>query len=285
MKRIISIILGVVLITSVFSCIGVFAKDSGVKVYLDEKEIVFPDAQPFIDARERTLVPIRFVSEALGAKVDWNNDTKTVYIEKDNDKIRYTINEFRAYLNDKVVSFDSFGILKENRTFVPLRFISEMLMCDVDWENDSKAVLIKSPGESVEFPKPVITVHYPESEADKRLFWITLDNYREFERECPNYEFKVEFISPAEFNTYEQYEGSELGWQKYDRTEYNKITSDGDTIFSVSRGYYTTQKNIKKFKPTDGCELKFKVTVLKKCNGKLEEYEYSEKLKMPYPLI
>lgn len=285
MKRIISIILGVVLLTSIFSCIGVFAENGGVKVYLDENEVVFPDAKPFIDTRERTLVPIRFVSEALGAKVDWNNDTKTVYIEKDNDKIHYTINEFRAYLNDKVVSFDSFGILKENRTFVPLRFISEMLMCDVNWNESDKTVSIKSPEKPVEFPEPVISVHYPESEADKRLFWITLDNYREFEKECPNYEFKVEFISPAEFNSYEQYEGSELGWQKYDRTDYNKITSDGETIFSVSRGYYTTKNNIKKFKPTDGTDLKFKVTVLKKCNGKFKEYEYSEKLKMPYPLI
>lgn len=285
MKRIISIILGVVLLTSIFSCIGVFAENGGVKVYLDENEVVFPDAKPFIDTRERTLVPIRFVSEALGAKVDWNNDTKTVYIEKDNDKIHYTINEFRAYLNDKVVSFDSFGILKENRTFVPLRFISEMLMCDVNWNESDKTVSIKSPEKPVEFPEPVISVHYPESEADKRLFWITLDNYREFEKECPNYEFKVEFISPAEFNSYEQYEGSELGWQKYDRTDYNKITSDGETIFSVSRGYYTTKNNIKKFKPTDGTDLIFKVTVLKKCNGKFKEYEYSEKLKMPYPLI
>lgn len=285
MKRIISIILGVVLLTSIFSCIGVFAENGGVKVYLDENEVVFPDAKPFIDTRERTLVPIRFVSEALGAKVDWNNDTKTVYIEKDNDKIHYTINEFRAYLNDKVVSFDSFGILKENRTFVPLRFISEMLMCDVNWNESDKTVSIKSPEKPVEFPEPVISVHYPESEADKRLFWITLDNYREFEKECPNYEFKVEFISPAEFNSYEQYEGSELGWQKYDRTDYNKITSDGETIFSVSRGYYTTKNNTKKFKPTDGTDLKFKVTVLKKCNGKFKEYEYSEKLKMPYPLI
>ena len=69
MKRIISIILGVVLLTSIFSCIGVFAENGGVKVYLDENEVVFPDAKPFIDARERTLVPIRFVSEALGAKV------------------------------------------------------------------------------------------------------------------------------------------------------------------------------------------------------------------------
>lgn len=285
MKKIISIILSLVFVISMVSNIYVFAEDCGVKVYLDGNEVIFPDAQPFIDARERTLVPIRFVSEALGAKVDWDNDTKTVYIEKDNDKIRYTINEFRAYLNDKVVSFDSFGILKENRTFVPLRFISEMLMCDVAWSDSEKTVKIKSPDKPIELPDPVITVHYPESESDKRLFWITIDNYREFERECPNYEFKVEFITPTEFNSYEQYEGSELGWQKYDRTEFGKITSDGDVIFSVSRGYYTTQNNIKKFKPANGDKVKFKLTVLKKCNGKFKEYEYSETLKMPYPLI
>ena len=38
------------------------------------------------------------------------------------------------------------------------------------------------------------TIHYPQSESDKRMFWITLDNYREFQRNCPYYEFQIEAI-------------------------------------------------------------------------------------------
>ena len=70
---------------------AVSASDDKVTVMLDGTEVVFPDAQPFVDKRDRTLVPIRFVSEQMGASVDWEQDTKTAVIKKDKDTIRYTI--------------------------------------------------------------------------------------------------------------------------------------------------------------------------------------------------
>lgn len=288
MKKLLSVLLAVGMALSIGT--GVIA-DTGEKVtvMLDGGEVTFPDAQPFIDSRNRTLVPIRFVSEAMGARVDWENDTQTVIIKKDKDTIKYTIKytigNMKAYLNDEMRVFDTYGILKEDRTFVPLRFISEMLSCDVDWNDNSRTVTILSPGEAVKFPEPKITVHYPESESDKRLFWITLDNYRDFERECPYYSFKIEFESPSEFNTFEQDEGAINGWQKYNRNEFVSLTNTGNTIVSVSRAFYTTRANAKKFSVSDGDELKFKLTVHRKCSNETKEYSYSETLKMPYALI
>lgn len=283
-KKILSVILAVGMLFS----LGVTAfADSGEKVTvtLDGTEVFFPDAQPFIDVRSRTLVPIRFVSEAMGARVDWENDTRTVIIKKDKDIIKYTIGDMKAYLNDEVRVFDTYGILKEDRTFVPLRFISEMLSCDVNWSDATRTVTITSPGEAVKFPEPEITVHYPESESDKRLFWITLDNYRDFERECPNYEFKIEFENPVEFNTFEQDEGAINGWQKYNRNEFVTLTNSGNTIVTVSRAFYTTRENAKNFSIADGDELKFKLTVHRKCSNESKEYSFGENIKMPYSLI
>ena len=71
MKKVISILLMILIMTS---CICVSAQ-SKVKVTLDGNEILFPDVQPFIDDRDRVLVPIRFVSETLGALVDWENES------------------------------------------------------------------------------------------------------------------------------------------------------------------------------------------------------------------
>ena len=284
MKKFLSVILAVGLLLS----IGMTSfADTGEKVTvtLDGTEVFFPDAQPFIDTRDRTLVPIRFVSEAMGAIVDWENDTRTVIIKKDKDTIKYTIGDMKAYLNDEICVFDTYGILKEDRTFVPLRFISEMLSCDVDWSDTTRTVTIVSPGEAVRFPEPEITVHYPESESDKRLFWVTLDNYRDFERECPNYEFKIEFVTPAEFNTFEQDEGAINGWQKYNRNEFVTLTSSGNTIVTVSRAFYTTRENAKVFTIADGDELNFKLTVHRKCSNESKEYSFGETLKMPYSLI
>ena len=283
MKKLVSIVLVLGIMMSM--CTFASAEESKVTVTLDDIEVTFPDAQPFVDVRSRTLVPIRFVSEAMGAKVDWENDTRTVVIQKDNDNIRYTIGQPIAYLNGEMLTFGSYGILKENRTFVPLRFIAEMLSCDVDWNDSTKTVVIKSAGEAIKFPEPKITVHYPESQEDKRMFWITLDNYREFQRNCPYYEFKIEFLNPKEFNTYEQDEGDINGWQKYSRTNFYPLTASYNTIVSVGRAFYTTRANRTEFVPKDGDKLEFKLTVLRKCSNETREYTFSEILKLPYPLI
>lgn len=283
MKKLLSIILVLGIMMSM--CTFVSAETDKVTVTLDGTEVTFPDAQPFVDVRDRTLVPIRFVSEAMGAKVDWENDTRTVVIQKDEDNIRYTIGQPMAYLNGEMLTFDSYGILKESRTFVPLRFIAEMLSCDVDWKDSTKTVVIKSAGEAVKFPEPQITVHYPESKDDKRMFWITLDNYREFQRNCPYYEFKIEFTNPVEFNTYEQDEGAINGWQKYDRTNFYPLTASYNTIISVGRAFYTTRANKATCVPKDGDQIEFKLTVLRKCSNETREYTFNETLKLPYPLI
>ena len=217
--------------------------------------------------------------------MSWEAATRTVVIDKDSENIRYTIGQPLAYLNGEMLTFDSYGIIKEDRTFVPLRFIAEMLSCDVDWDESSKNVVIKSSSANEKFPKPEITVHYPESENDTRMFWITLDNYRDFKKNCPYYEFKIEFKNPVELNTYEQDEGAINGWQKYSVTNFSPLTLSFNTILSVNRAYYTTRENKKVYVPKDGDVLNFELTVLRKCSNETRKYEYSEVLKLPYPLI
>ena len=50
------------------------------KAMINGKEIIL-DASPYITAKGRTMVPLRFISEALGVGVGWNSETKTVYIK------------------------------------------------------------------------------------------------------------------------------------------------------------------------------------------------------------
>lgn len=56
------------------------AKSSSLRVEVDGGRIYFPDEQPYLDQAQRLQVPVRFVSEALGAKVGWDAATKTVTI-------------------------------------------------------------------------------------------------------------------------------------------------------------------------------------------------------------
>ena len=50
---------------------------NAVTVKVDSTDVVFPDAQPFVDENGRTQVPIRAVSEMLDCKVDWDDTSKT----------------------------------------------------------------------------------------------------------------------------------------------------------------------------------------------------------------
>ena len=279
MKKIVSILLMVVIISM---CTNISAHME-VKVTLDGNEIYFPDAKPFVDERDRVLVPIRFVSEALGALVDWENESRTAVIKQGNDEIRYTVYQPMAYLNGEMMVMDTYGILKDERTLVPIRFISELLGCTVVWDEKTATVVITSPKEVTEFPEPVISVNYPKSISDKRLLWIDVDNYRDFER-SGDYEFKIEFLNPMQFNIYEQDEGAINGWQKYSRCNFVSASNSYKTIYSITRAFYTTRDDMKTYKPNDGDEITFRLIVRNKVTKETREYAFTESLKLPYEI-
>lgn len=56
-----------------------FASFTFAQTYVDGRKIDFPD-QEFLDSNNRTLIPIRFIAEEMGATVDWDGATRTVYI-------------------------------------------------------------------------------------------------------------------------------------------------------------------------------------------------------------
>ena len=279
MKKTVSILLMVVIMAM---CVSVSAQDE-IRVTLDGNEILFPDVKPFIDQRDRVLVPIRFVSEALGALVDWENESRTAVIKQDNDEIRYTVYKPMAYLTGEMMVMDTYGILKEDRTFVPIRFISELLGCTVVWDENTSTVVITSPKAVTEFPEPEISVNYPKSITDKRLLWIDIDNYIDFER-SGDYEFKIEFVTPVQFNTYEQDEGAINGWQKYSRCNFVSASNSYKTIYSITRVFYTTRDDMKIYKPEDGDEITFKLIIRNKATKETREYIFTESLKLPYDI-
>ena len=106
--------------------------------------MTFPDAQPFMDSNNRTLVPIRFISEELGAKVDWDEKTKTVSIEQGEKNIEMKLGSSQITLDGQTKQMDTAPISKQNRTFVPLRFVSEGLGVNVDWLKEVSTVQIST---------------------------------------------------------------------------------------------------------------------------------------------
>lgn len=111
---------------------------SEIKIMVSGKEIK-PETPAYIE-NGRTMVPLRFISEALGEKVDWNAETKSVIIGDNKAVLAIGSKEIDA--NGKKIAIDSPALIKNSRTFVPLRAISEILGAKVDWDGATKTVII-----------------------------------------------------------------------------------------------------------------------------------------------
>ena len=106
----------------------------GSRIVNVDNEAVIYDAAPVI-RNDRTLVPIRIVTETLGGKVDWNGVTKEVTLHIDGKEIKMTIGK----------TLEKYGVapvIIDGRTFVPVRFVADELGATVAWDDATKTVTI-----------------------------------------------------------------------------------------------------------------------------------------------
>lgn len=116
-----------------------------INVRLDAKPLEF-DVEPVI-INSRTMVPMRGIFEALGANVSWDDTTKTVTAVKGSDVIKTTIGSNIINVNSENIKIDAPSQIKDSRTLVPVRFISESLGYTVKWNETTSTVIILSRGE------------------------------------------------------------------------------------------------------------------------------------------
>ena len=153
MKKLLSVILASVAVVGSSSSV---VASQGIIVTVNGQRVSFPDAQPFVDSNNRTMVPVRFVSEVLGADVSFktyqkaNKLTKEVIIEHDSDYISLFANEKWITVNSTKKAMDTEAVIKDSRVFVPLRFISEGLGAQVEWISATSTVSISTDYEIVE---------------------------------------------------------------------------------------------------------------------------------------
>ena len=143
-------IMSMVLSTSVFAA-GKLPKDAldkNVNIYINNNLQSIPEdmGRAYLNKNtNRVMVPIRYISENLGAQINFyqrkETNTSGILIGAIDVLVELDINSTKAKLNlggeDSVVNLDSPAILYDGRTYVPIRFISETLGFNVDWKDDS----------------------------------------------------------------------------------------------------------------------------------------------------
>jgi len=91
---------------------------------------------------ERTVLPIRAIIEAMGGTVGWNNDTRTVSLKYKNTDMEMTIDSTIMKVNGKAVQMDVAPMIINDRTMLPIRYITENIGGQIEWFDTIQAVAI-----------------------------------------------------------------------------------------------------------------------------------------------
>ena len=102
------------------------------------------DAIPLLEADTgRTVIPLRFIGESLGAEIEWITSTRQIVIRDTGNVIILWIDSYDTVVNGQRIQTDCPPrILMNNRTFVPLRFINEVLGAEVNWDEETQEIKI-----------------------------------------------------------------------------------------------------------------------------------------------
>lgn len=147
-KKIVAVLLSAGMLSA--SMTSLAADD--IKIFVDDKQLECP-VSPIIE-NERTLVPMRAIFEALGAKVDWNGETRTVTATRGDDVMKITIDSNELFKNDEAITLDVPAKIVDDSTLVPVRAVSESFDAKVSWDGETQSVIIATDVQPIETISP-----------------------------------------------------------------------------------------------------------------------------------
>ena len=135
-------ILAILLVTMLFPAKS--SAQGSVQLFINGRYIQ-GDVSPRIE-NSRTMVPLRLVSETLGYDVKWNKAERSIQIVQAGRTMDLTLNSKVAYVTEKgsrrQVVMDVKPQIINDRSLVPLRFISENFGEKVDWDRTNRTVIV-----------------------------------------------------------------------------------------------------------------------------------------------
>ena len=107
-----------------------------VNVLLGDRCIAFTDAVPEVK-NGRTMVPLRAALEAMGARIEFDQATKTAIVTGEKASFTHVVgSDVITRADGSTVKMDVHSyVTPSNRTMVPVRFFSQVLGYDVFWDN------------------------------------------------------------------------------------------------------------------------------------------------------
>jgi len=112
-----------------------------ILVYVGGNQVLF-DSPPFIDGSSRLMVPLRAITEAMGAIVQYDQLTREIFISGRGTSVLFILDSRTAVIDGVHKTMDTTPVIKNSRTMVPARYVGEFLGAQVDWDPIQRVVKI-----------------------------------------------------------------------------------------------------------------------------------------------
>lgn len=175
MKKLAALVLTGIMMLGCFGI--VYAAETQVTV--DGKPVVFTDAKPYVDENGRTMVPLRPVANAIGLEVTWDARSQTAIFSETYDpgiegfganvdgkqvagrmvymSLSFVIDSSDVEMFGKVelddggmtmvvdgFTMDTTPVVKDGRTYAPLRYLAQSFGYDVGWDKATSTVTVEN---------------------------------------------------------------------------------------------------------------------------------------------
>jgi len=141
MKKRLSIILSVLIVAMSFM------PTYATSININNRNVQFTESSgtPFIDSANRTQVPFRQTMEAFGASVSWDSVNNMAVAVKDGVTVQVPIGASYIIRDGQQITNDTAALIKDGRTYLPIRAVLEAFGADVNWNNDTQTVVVSNP--------------------------------------------------------------------------------------------------------------------------------------------
>ncbi len=133
------VLLLTLLLTVIFTS-SIYAVD----IMIDDEYVVFNEVtgKPFIDANGRTQVPLRATMEKYGATVTWDDVNKIAIVNYNGIIVEVPIGQNYIIKDGEKILNDTISLVKDNRTYLPIRIVLESFGSSVGWQNEFQRVIV-----------------------------------------------------------------------------------------------------------------------------------------------
>lgn len=139
MKKKILFLIVIFALFSTTSALGISINIDGIRV-----PYTYDSGIPFTDSNNRTLVPLRITLERFGASVWWNQDINSASVQRGEILLEIPIGEKYILCNGQKLGIDTSAIIKDGRTYLPIRAVFEALGANVEWKSINDQVIVTS---------------------------------------------------------------------------------------------------------------------------------------------